>query len=79
MTISRARRANATANELRNTRRILLHVSYQLAVLSVLRSTAAHGTTRLGCRRASYGSEGWGFESLRARKIMQVKTGNRLS
>jgi hypothetical protein len=36
-------------------------------VESLLRSTAAHETTCLGRARVSYGSEGWGFESLRAR------------
>jgi hypothetical protein len=40
---------------------------------------AVDGLDPTDARASFYGSEGWGFESLRARKILQVKPGDGLT
>ena len=55
------------ANEPELTRWILIHAADTSAVTTLLRSVAEHETSGLGRRRKPYGSEGWGFDSLRAR------------
>src|SRR3954466_106168 len=59
--------ANGTANERGQARAVLTDSLDPLVVTSLIRSTATDGSGSPGRFEEPYGSEGWGFESLRAR------------